>query len=89
MPCRFGPYLILIMEHCSYRGRKSNFSYLPLMLKQISLAPPSIWAPAMLRKGHPRMRSDSFVVSMSSTMKSTGMKYPRIFIRISSAIPAG
>jgi hypothetical protein len=55
-------------------GRKSNFSSLPLMLKWISLTPTSICAPAVLRIGHPRMRGDSFIVSMSSTMKSTGTK---------------
>jgi hypothetical protein len=26
MPYGFGPYLVRIMEHCSCRGRKSNFS---------------------------------------------------------------
>ena len=76
MPCGFGPYLIRIMEHCSCLGQKSNFSSLPLMLKRISLAPTSIWAPAVLRKGRPRMRGDSFIVSMSSTTKSTRTKYP-------------
>jgi hypothetical protein len=74
MPYGFGPYLIWIMEHCSYLGRKSNFSSLPLILKWISLAPTSICAPTVLKKGHPRMRGNSFVVSMSSTTKSTGTK---------------
>ena len=63
MPCGFGPYLILIMEHCSYLGQKSNFSSLPLMLKWISLAPTSICAPAVLRNGRLRIRSDSFIFS--------------------------
>ena len=38
--------------------------------------------------GRPRMRGDSFIVSMSSTMKSTGMKYPWIFIETFLAILA-
>jgi hypothetical protein len=53
MPCGFSPYLTMIMEHCSYRGRKSNFSSLPLILKRISPTPTSICAPAVLRKGRP------------------------------------
>jgi hypothetical protein len=44
------------------------------MLKRISPAPTSICAPAVLRNGRPRMRGDSFVVSMSSNTKSTRTK---------------
>ena len=89
MPCGFGPHLIRIMEHCSCLGRTSNFSSLPLILKRISPAPTTIYAPIVLKKGRPRLSGDSFVVSMSSTTKSTGTKYPRILIGMSSAIPAG
>ena len=72
-PCGFGLYLIQIMEHCSFLDLNAIFSSLPWILKQISPAPTSIWAPAVLKKGHPRMRVNSLVTSMSSTTKSRGM----------------
>jgi hypothetical protein len=71
-PYGFGLYLIQIMEHCSFLGMKAFFSSLPWILKRISPAPTSIWAFEVLRKGHPRMRVDSFVTSMSRTTKSIG-----------------
>ena len=45
----FGPNLTWIIKHCSLLGRKSNFSSLPLIWSQISLAPISICASAVLR----------------------------------------
>ena len=39
----------LTTEHCSTFGLKVNFSFWPLMLSWISLAPTSIWAFAVLK----------------------------------------
>ena len=44
------------------------------ILKRISLAPTSIWAPIVLKKGNSKIRRYSLMVSMSSTIKSIGMK---------------
>ena len=86
---RIWPKLTRIIKHCSFLGRKSNFSSLPLMWSQISLAPTSMCASAVLRNGHPRMRVVSFWLSISSTTKSTGMKQSRTLTGTSSAIPSG
>lgn len=51
-----------------------NLSFLPFILKQISPASTSILAPIVLRNGRPRMSGVSFVILISSTTKSTGMK---------------
>jgi len=61
-----------IIEHCSFLGLKENFSSFPWMLKLISPNATSICDFAVLKKGHPRMRVDSFVTSISSATKSTG-----------------
>jgi hypothetical protein len=68
---------------------KGNFFFITIDIEWISLAPTSIWGLELLKKGHPRMRGDSFVTSMSSTTKQTGMKQPWIFTEMSLAIPAG
>ena len=84
-----GPDLMLTIEHCSFLGVKGNFSSLPLMLKRISPVPTSMCAPAVLKNGRPRMSGVSFDIFMSSTMKSTVMKYSRTLTGTSSAIPSG
>ena len=55
------------LEHCSGLGLKVNRSSLPLIWNLISLAPTSMFAFVVLRKGLPRMRG----VFMSSCISST------------------
>ena len=77
------------LEHCSGLGLKANRSSLPLIWNLISLAPASMCAFVVLRKGLPRMRGVFMSSCMSSTTKSTRTKKFLIFTRIFSAIPAG
>jgi hypothetical protein len=60
-----------------------------LMLRRISPAPTSMFALAVLKNGHPRIRGVLVSTSMSRTTKSTGTKKSRTLTRMSSAIPAG
>ena len=77
------------LEHCSSLGLKANPSSLPLIWNLISLAPTSMCAFVVLRKGLPRIRGIFMSSCMSSTTKSTGTMNFHIFTRIFSVIPVG
>ena len=80
---------LLICQHCSSFGLKSNLSFWPLMLSWITPTPTSMCAVVILKNGLPNMRGIWISTSMSRMTKSTGTKKFRIFTGISSAIPAG
>ena len=77
------------LEHCFGLSLKANRSSLPLIWNLISLAPTSMCAFVVLRKGLPRMMGVFMSSCMSSTTKSIRTKKFLIFTRIFSTIPTG
>ena len=77
------------LEHCSGFGLKANRSSLPLIWNLMSLAPTSVCAFVVLKKGLPSMRGVFMSSCMSSTTKSTSTRKFLIFTRIFSVIPIG
>jgi hypothetical protein len=55
-------------------GPEWELLFLSIDVKVDFFGPTSMFAPAVLKNGRPRMSGISFDISMTSTVKSTGMK---------------